>query len=471
MNEAAALANINADFSADPGFSSHLPLVIIDTGGEDILPSRRWNAEEGYAVSIPGAKPYVKADIVILENGSGSNRLGDTPNFASPAQIRFSGDIYYPNPKGQYRISLLDYSGRPSEAPLLGMDSGGEWELIASVRDSSLIRDFLALTLSAELFPATPDIRFCEVFSRVNGACFYRGVYLLAESVTEGPGRIDLSAPAFALPGFLGGDDSGGYILRRGNYNPDGVTLETFTTNEGIVDSYLELVYPSENVAGAMISEIEENISKVEEVLYSDSPVVYVNYPDYVDMDSFIDYYLINEYLMNYEAGWNSAYMHKAAKGKIKAGPLWDNAGCFDNGREAADPKETFFFTTPWLNRMVRDLFFLKSLETRYSRLRRDLFADDRVIEIIDGIARWLEPASRRDWARWGYAYGGLYGQERMKIKYLLVEHAAVIGNQLRVMSWDDELMDSSYSNEKSSILAVGFVILFFLSVRIGRHH
>jgi hypothetical protein len=428
-----------------------------------VLPSRVWDPARGHAVPIPGAKPYVKADIAVINTSRRVNRLDDMPEFSSPVQIRYSGDVLNPDIKGQYRINLLDKADRPREAPILGMDSGEEWELVASLRDKSLLRNYLAYTMAAELLPFSPDLRFCEVVFKIRDLYLYWGVFLLAETVKPGPGRVPVS------PGGEG--ENQGFIIRRDVYDPEEVALDTYAVKAGLSAGFLNLVYPYENVTGNMLAGIEEYISRVERTLYSESPVVYVNYTNYFDVDSFADYFLLSEYFMNFEAGFNSVYMFRDRGGRIRAGPIWNNVGSFDNLSEPLDPRKIGFFTAPWFDRMIRDLFFLKKLESRYAVLRRTLLDDATVIHRIDETARWLEPARQRDWKRWGYAYGGTYGQELTKIKYILTEHGAVIGNAIRVMTWERQLFDSSYSNGRSSLLAVGFVVLFFLSVHFGRHH
>ncbi|MDR1566900.1 MAG: CotH kinase family protein [Treponema sp.] len=463
ISEEEAVSFIRDDFSISPGFSSHLPLVVIDTKGEMVLPSHVWDPDRGYAVPIPGAKPYVKADIAIINSDYRANRLDDLPEFSSPAQIRYSGDVLNPDIKGQYRINLLDKADRPREAPVLGMESGGEWELVASLRDKSLLRNYLAYTMAAELLPFSPDLRFCEVVFKIRDMYLYWGVFLLAETVKPGPGRVPVS------PGGEG--ENQGFIIRRDVYDPEEVALDTYATREGLSTGFLNLVYPYENVTGHILTGIEDYISRVERILYSESPVVYVNYTSYLDVNSFADYFLLSEYFMNFEAGFTSVYMFRDRGGRIRAGPIWNNVGSFDNHSEPLDPRRIGFFTAPWFNRMIRDLFFLKKLESRYSALRRTVLADETVIRRIDETARWLEPARQRDWKRWGYAYGGTYSQELVKMKYILTEHGAAIGNAIRVMTWERQLFDSSYSNGRSSLLAAGFVVLFFLSVHFGRHH
>ncbi|MDR0720485.1 MAG: CotH kinase family protein [Treponema sp.] len=484
IDKAEAVAYIGEDAEVLKGFWSHLPLFIIDTWGEEILPSRRWDERQGHAVIIPGVKPYVKAEISVIDQEGGINHPEDPPVYRALAQIRLSGDPSVQNEKGQFRINLVDSAEQSVEFPFLGMENSAEWELIASVKDPSLIRDYLGFTLASKIFHYSPEARYCEVLFKNDKTFEYRGVYLLAQTVGQGAGKIDFSAGGDAYAGGVLGFFKGlfyrlkdgpaaqaEYIIKRDVYNPEGVTLNTYATREELSAGSLELIYPNENLNGSLISAVEEDITRIEQRLYSKTPVVYVNYPDYIDLDSFVNYYLLNEYLMNYSAGYRSTYMYKAANGKLVIGPNWDNSGSFDNDKFDVDPFQIRMSKAPWFDQMIRDTTFLKRLEVRYSRLQRSMLRDDSMLGLIDNTAHWLESAAARDWKRWGEYYSGSWEHQLIQIKYLLVVHNFILGDEVRKMGWKENLMDSSYSNELSSLMVLGFAVLFVLAVRIGRNH
>jgi hypothetical protein len=48
-------------------------------------------------------------------------------------------------------------------------------------------------------------------------------------------------------------------------------------------------------------------------------------YADYIDIDTYIDWWLVHELAFNGEPNHpKSTYMHKDRNGKLKAGPVWD---------------------------------------------------------------------------------------------------------------------------------------------------
>ena len=48
------------------------------------------------------------------------------------------------------------------------------------------------------------------------------------------------------------------------------------------------------------------------------------DYNNYIDIDSFVDYFILNELTGNIDAYRLSTYMHKNRGGKLKMGPIWD---------------------------------------------------------------------------------------------------------------------------------------------------
>ncbi|AEF83207.1 CotH kinase family protein [Leadbettera azotonutricia] len=473
--------HLNDDFTVDLGFESHLPIVVVDTQGESFELTRYWNSESGYAVPIPGAKLYMASVISVYDAGAALNKITDTPAYQTDAHIRLSLEPlapFDPVEKVDYQINLRDQGGNDKKLALLGMKSRSEWILRGNSSDGSLIRNYLAREVSKQVMHNTPDLRFCELLIKSTGGYEYRGVYTLCETVGEGEGLLDLDGnlPPFRKKlerVFAGSQGSVSYITWRSPYNSESIFLNTYAMNEGFADNGFELIYPFKELSRNDLEKIEENISQAEQVLYSDIPVVYVNYPKYIDVDFFVDYFIINEYFMNYRIGYSGVYIYKSPYGKIRVGVLNDNLSSFDNDKNlSADPGRTMFAETPWFIRFIRDKAFLQKLESRYSLLKRGVLSDVNMISLVDGIAEFLEPAAERDWYRWGENYSsGSFSAELIKIKYMMVRHNAVIGDAIRRMGWEENLMDSSYSNLRSSLYFFGFVALFVLCVRIGRYH
>ena len=482
LTEEEAVVHIRDDFVVEQGFSSHLPLVIIDAMGETILPSRSWDPQRMAIVPIPGRRLFERAEMTIIDRGNGENRLTDAPVLSSQVRIRLAGDPAMENKKGYYAFTLVDRTGMESKMSLLGMDSGEEWVLIGSIRDKSLIRNYIAFCLAAEIMPETPNSRFCEVFFRQGEDFVYQGVFLLTESVLQGVERVKFS---------LGKDRDKpqGFVLLRDREDPGAVMLNTWSSRENIIDGRLSLVYPKDNVSIKAVTHIEESIDKVEQIIYSEDPKVFIKYPEVIDMDSFVDYYLLNEFLQNYYAGSRSTYMYRDTRGRIKLGPVWDSDCILGNNfPEPFDPENIAMQGAPYYDKLTKDVVFLDLLDSRFSRLRRGVLRDDVVIRLVDETAAYLRPAQLRDWKRWFKEYSGqqdasdpegiaawdkifAFEKEFVKMRYLSIVHSSILGNSMRRMSWKDDLLDSSFNTIFSTISVIIFFVLYLLAVRIGRHH
>lgn len=472
MTEDEAVSHIGDDFSAEYGFYSHLPLVVIDTRGIELIPSRSSGYLEGVELSV-------------MDQGLGNNRLSDEPVFRSFIRIRMKdGD----NKKGHFSFTLTESSGAETEMPLLGMNSGSGWILNGSIRDSSLMRNYLAYCLAGELMPDTPNTRFCEVFFREGEKYHYQGVFLLNEDVR----------PAAVLGNFSRKRDnktSKEYIVLRDRNTANGFMLDTWGYRQGIIDSRLSLIYPKENniEAGRFI---EINMDKAEKIIYSEEHKVFARYSDIIDIKSFVDYFVLSEFLQNYNAGFESTYMYVNSKGKIKLGLVWDSDCILGNNYpESFNPLNITVQNAPLFEQLTRDINFLNHLKSRYSELRRSFLAEDEVIRLIDETAAYLGPAQIRDWKRWAREYSGTaelvfpqpgplgteeipvrinsvtFDQELIKMKYLSVLHANILGDSLHRMGWKENLFDSSYNTRSSTVLLVLFCFLYVAAVYIGRYH
>lgn len=154
---------IPEDYMVDESFTSHLPLVIIDTGGEEIVNYKYYDKETDAMLYPEGVDVYTKIQISVIDNQNSVNRIGEQPAITSSGKIKVRGNHSALLPKHQYRIKLLDEEGEKSGQPLLGMEASDDWILNGTQTDRSYLRTYLAMNLMGEMRPYTPDLRYCEV--------------------------------------------------------------------------------------------------------------------------------------------------------------------------------------------------------------------------------------------------------------------------------------------------------------------
>lgn len=430
-------------------FVTHLPLIIINTGNEVPRADSVWDEEKGYRIPVT-YDPYATGELFIIDQKDSLNSLTDEPTLTSHIKIRLRGNSSLEFDKKQYLIKLINEDGSKNKQDVLGMGKNWEWILNISFIDKSLLRNYLCLNIAGEILSSTPDVRFCEVIIRKGGENFYQGVYLMMEPVSQGTSRVDV---AEYNPRY----HTAGYILRRDRYDETGTMLNNYGMQHHLTEGYLDIKYPgSSKITKETVAYIENTINEFEQAIFSNDSNTYLLYNDQIDVQSFMDYFIINEFFANYDAGYNSTYVHSQSGNKLIMGPVWD----FDHAIDNFDHTKLRLDTTamhaaPWFRQLLRDEKFTTKLIERYHELRQSLLSDEYIQTYIDETIAFLGPAQERDWNRWRYfyedgaylkntsdEYGGVierntktYEEEIDTIKYTLSEH----GN------WLDKHIDSLY--------------------------
>lgn len=179
----------------DGTFHSHLPLLLLDTGG----------------AAVPGMArdgSTVTAQVTVVDGGAGNNTPTGTPSLQVQAQIRYRGNSSLYFDKKSYRLKLTDAAGESLSQEMLGMAAEDEWILHGPFLDKSLLRNYMLMNLSGQVMSHTPEVRFCEVF--LNGE--YQGLYVLMQSVSRSLVEIDKSPNNQARTSYIVRLDRGGAV-------------------------------------------------------------------------------------------------------------------------------------------------------------------------------------------------------------------------------------------------------------------
>lgn len=471
--------------SIDKDFTSNLPLIVIDTAGKKPKRGVIWDKDKGYNVST-GEDPYVDSKISIIDDDKGPNSLASTETTNYSAEIKIRGNSSGNYDKKQYLIKLVNEKGKSTNENLLDMGKSDEWVLNISFIDKSLLRNYLAYSTAGVLWPYTPDVKFCEVIWKDGDEYRYEGVYLLMESVSVSKNRVD-------LPKYSENSNRIPTLIRRDRYNENGIMLNNYATRNGLTPGYLDIEYPSKkNITQKGIDTITAQIDKFESVLYADNWDDFINYRDHIDMKSFVDYFILNEYFMNYDAGYHSTYFYMNYSGKITMGPVWDFDQAIDNDEEQPVKLDTTaFHAAPWFDKILQDPVFTEALIARYTELRKSLLSDEAIESYIEDTIEYLGPAIDRDWARWGYYYehGDYFAyqnaeypnrntythrEEVERILKTLSEHAKWMDEhldslyQFKMLSLEDaKSLEASHTKDYRPLLATTFVLAFVISINL----
>ncbi|MCR5302948.1 MAG: CotH kinase family protein [Lachnospiraceae bacterium] len=467
------------------GFITNLPIVIMEIDGE--LPD--YKDFEGSEEVVYDTDPYTTGHIEVIDTGTGVNRVSDKPENVSEMRIKKRGHTSYSYDKEQYLLKLVNENGDKNELNLLGMGDGADWVLNGSMADKSMLRNYLAYRISAEIMDTAPDCEFCEVMIRKDGGLEYEGVLLLTEAVSRGKTRVNIEP-------YNQSDDFSSYLIRRDRYTSFDPMLDTYGRLNGYAPEYIGVKYPGKSRYDEKIKKfIEKDFSRVEMVLYSNTFRTFETYSKYIDVQSFIDYFLLNEFFGNYDAGNHSTYMYKSERGRLKMGPVWD----FDQGMdnyfaEAMNVGNLAFQTKPLYDRLTLDLKFVRQLEKEYSILRRSTLDEDHVYAVMDEAIAYLKSARTREWYRWAADYlddsgrnpGNYYLQDDIKqgfvltrmnkhyydeiavIKNYIHKHGAAMGPDIKQLEELTEF-DTTGNVANLAVLMIAAVLFFVPLVLVGR--
>ncbi len=384
------LAYLGEDFEVKEGFHTNLPIVIMQVDSE--FPDyKTFDHEHDVAILTEGVDPYTTGVLEIIDTGSGFNSPNDAVVYKSDMKIKMKGHSSYHYDKKQYRIETINADGTNNNADILGMGIGNDWVLNGSMADKSMMRNYLAYRIASEIDGnnMAPDSRFCEVMTRKDGKLYYEGVFLLMETVSQGDDRVNIDK-------YNSKNVYSSYIVRRDRYTTTDIMLETYGRVSGLandkntneLDNWIGLRYPSQaKVTPETVSYIESDFSNIEKVIYSDDESLFRVYDRYIDMDSFVDYFLINEFFGNYDAGEHSTFMHKNSGDLLYMGPVWDYDQAMNNDKtQEAEAEHIAFQTQTMFKQLCNDKRYVKALKKRYTSLRANQLSEEHVFQVIDAI-------------------------------------------------------------------------------------
>ncbi|MBQ4279117.1 MAG: CotH kinase family protein [Rikenellaceae bacterium] len=278
--------------------------------------------------------------------------LGASESFAPQAiEIKRRGNSTFGWPKKPFNIRL------GAKQPVLGMNKQKRWALLANHRDRTLLRNDVSLYIG-QRFDAlgwTPHAQYTEMI--FNGE--YVGNYQITEQIRVDKNRVNITEMTAA---DTGGDAlTGGYLLEFDGYN--GEEINTFSTAE--MGYPVTVKEPDEDVLGPVqFDYITGYVNQVEALL---SEGRFDEAYDYIDVDSYVDYWLVQLLVGNTEAGKPfSYYMHKDRGGKLVAGPLWDFDYSTFNSRFAESPRAE---TSVWHPYLVNDPVYKAKVKARFAEM------------------------------------------------------------------------------------------------------
>ncbi len=365
---------------------SNLPIVVIETGGQEIVD-----------------EPRIVADMGIICNGEGQTNSITDPynNYSGKISIEYRGSTSQDYRKKSYGLETQYPDSANRDVSLMGMPAENDWVLYAPYSDKSLIRNILSYRLSRELGHYAPRTRLCELV--VNGD--YKGIYVLTEKIKRDENRVNI---ATLNPDEISGDDlTGGYIIKIDKCKGDSGPL--WTTEKGGI--YFQYDYPEwDEIVPQQEYYIKDFLDSLEVLLVSkDFADPLTGYRKLLDERSAIDMFIVNEITRNVDAYMLSYFMYKEKDsdgGKLYMGPIWDFNLAFGN----ADYRRAYRIdgfqikvNSPiwWWDRLLEDESFLEGIRDRWYKERTQALSDQKILAIVDSLAALLDDAQERNFMRW----------------------------------------------------------------------
>lgn len=379
-------------------FCTHLPLVLLETGGQEIpgAPYRDGDGVTQFTTAADGSTT-IPATMRVIDTAGENHHLTDAASLESQITIRIRGNSSRYFDKKSYLVHLMEEDGITSrDASVMGMDAFDEWALYGPYLDKTLIRNYMWYNIAGEIMDWAPNVRYCEVF--LDGV--YQGLYVMTETVSSGENsRLDLSKP-------LDRGTATGYVLRldRGS-SVEEKNITTFSQYTLRNLQKLDIVYPGTKKLleyPGLSDWIAQDFSDFEKALYSydydESPYAWW---DWADEDSFVDYFILNEFTCNYDAGQYSTYIYRDIAGKYRL-CIWDfNSACNNYIDDMVDPESFQMQNRVWFTMLVKDERFVNAVLRRYGQLRQGWLSDETLEGYMDEVAAWLGPAIDRNFAAW----------------------------------------------------------------------
>jgi len=322
---------------------------------------------------------YVTGSLSINTNG----QFDAFPKSAA-LNIKGRGNSTWLMPKKPYRIKFN------SKQSVLGLPAAKNWVLLANYSDKTLMRDAVAFDIGHQ-FGAdfTPHYRFVELV--MNGV--YQGSYMLTEQVEINEGRVDINE--LSTIDNDADNISGGYLLELD------IRLDAdyfFSGNSGLPYT----IKDPDDITPQQLDYIRNYILQSEKAVYADNFADPLNgYAKYINVDSFINWYLVEELMKDNDAmDFSSIHYYKDLNGKLGMGPVWDLDLAAGNyvGTASNNPEGWWIRQGYLFSRLFQDPAFKARVKQRWQALQPKL---PLIFANIDANAAYLNLSQQQNFKTW----------------------------------------------------------------------
>ena len=337
---------------------------------------------------VPAALTIKRLDSTLYEGIIGIEIRGESSQFFD---------------KKSYGFETWDSQYNDLDVALIGFPEEEDWILYGPFSDKSLIRNKLIYELSNRMGRYTTKTEFVELTINYE----YKGLYIFMEKLKRDKNRIDISKLENAdIDEEL---ISGGYIIKIDksdmedgsytDYNSFQSHFDVFGNENGDIRINFNYEYPKPGEIHAnQKNYIKNYFYEFESSLASNNFKDPINgFRKYIDEDSFIDFFILNELSNNVDGYRLSTYLQKDRNEKLVLGPIWDFNLSFGNADYCGGERYDVwcfkfnerclgdYWNVPfWWNRLLEDEKFVDKLKGRWNQLRLNILSDNNILTLIE---------------------------------------------------------------------------------------
>jgi len=337
---------------------------------------------------VPAALTIRRLDSIFYEGIIGIEIRGESSQFFD---------------KKSYGFETWDAEYNDLDVALIGFPEEEDWILHGPFSDKSLNRNKLIYELSNQMGRYATKTEFVELTINYE----YKGLYIFMEKLKRDKNRINISK---LENGDIDEESiSGGYIIKidksdmedgsYSDYNSFQSKFDVFGNEDGDIRINFNYEYPKPG-------EIHANQKNyIKNYFYEfESSLASNNFKDpndgfrkYIDEDSFIDFFILNELSNNVDGYRLSTYLQKDRNEKLVIGPIWDFNLSFGNADYCGGERYDVwcfkfnerclgdYWNVPfWWNRLIEDENFVIKLKERWNQLRINILSDNNLMTLIE---------------------------------------------------------------------------------------
>lgn len=288
---------------------------------------------------------------------------------------------------------------------LLGMGESKSWSLLANWMDTTFIRNYLAYKTAKKLNTNAMDCELVELC--INGK--YEGLYLLTEKYGIGDTRVVTAGDGRDVDGD---GEVTKYLIEADGSAESNDEPNRFQTDSGI---WFVIKEPDEDEivseADPRFEHIRNLLQMVDDAIMNDG-----DYERYIDVDSFIDVYIIEELTKNpdfgfgYQPVYGSTFLYAEEGGKLCSGPVWDfdiSMGRTDyrpqnseGYRDTLNPHGFLHKKTKWIAELFKKPEFEQKVKERWSEVSTVL--EETIDKLLAETVELVRPSAAMDYMTWG---------------------------------------------------------------------